>query len=895
MKTASRATPNLLLRHERELRGWSLKDVAGKVDTDSRTVGRWERGITFPGPYSRQKLCALFGKTAQELGLLREDADLQKRADQPLSSQYLASGSIASSTLLVWNVPHRRNPFFTGRAAILADLDVAFQTQKTVALTQTLAISGLGGIGKTQAAVEYAYRSSEHYQYVLWVRADTRAMLNSDFVSIAGLLKLPERDEQDQREVVKAVQRWLQNNHNWLLIFDNADDLTILSDFLPTSSEGHILLTTREQVTGNIAGRVSVEKMSPEEGALFLLRRAKLIGSDASLDTTSYADWMRAKAINDVMDGLPLALDQAGAYIEETDCGLAGYLKRFETRRARLLSLRGASAQGHCEPVATTWSLSFEKVQKAYPSAANLLRLCAFLHPDAIHEEIISEGVQEPGPTLESLATDLVELDSAISQLRRFSLVKRDPDTQSLSLHRLVQAVLRDQMDDELQRQWTERAIKAVNSAFPSVDFSTWPRCQLCLLHAQLCAGYIKRWNMAFPEAARLLHLAGIYLGVRAQYEQAEQFMQQALAIREQVEPTHPDVAETLNDLAMLYNEQGKRAEAEALLLRALAIHEGALGPHGPKVGETLCNLSTIYNRQGKYAEAETCLLRGLSILESVLGQRHVKVGNRLDDLALLYLDEGKYAEAEPLFRRALAILEHALGPVHPEVAICLNNFGMLYEKQGKYSQAEKLNLRSLAIRKQVFGPEHPKVTHSLNNLAIIYTDQGKYAQAEELYRQTLAILEKAFGLEHPHVASTMSNLACVYSRLGKYLEAESLHLQVLAIREKIFPSDHPHIAITLNLLGQLYFKQGEFASAESFCQRALELREKILGSDHSQVAENLEILADICSSQGQYERAKDLYQRALAIWERSVGLDHPDAVAALQKYSALRRADGQS
>src|SRR5947209_16250197 len=479
MNKAARTLPNQRLRRERELRGWSQEDVARKIGApDDKTVRRWESGKVSPTPYYRQKLCALYGKSVEELGLIEENG---------------------SPT---WNVPYRRNPFFTGREDVLAYLAHLLTTDKRAALTQV--ISGLGGIGKTQTAVEYAYRSRDQYRSVLWVNAATRDTLISGFATLATLLHLPEKDQQDQHLVVASVKQWLVDHAGWLLILDNADDLDLVLNFLPAAGNGHILLTTRAHATGTLAHGINLETMNQEEGTLLLLRRAKLLATPAMPDQANREDQATAEAIVRIMDGLPLALDQAGAYIEETGCGLAGYLNLYSTRRKELLQRRGSLPADHPAPVATTWELSFQKVEQANPAAADLLRLCAFLSPDAIPEEIITEGADELGPNLQPVASDPVELDAAIEELRRYSLMRRDPEAQTLTVHRLVQAVLKDEMDEETQRQWAERAVRAVNSAFPDVEYETWPECERLLLHARVCAELIEHWKMAFPEAAEL-------------------------------------------------------------------------------------------------------------------------------------------------------------------------------------------------------------------------------------------------------------------------------------------------------------------------------------------------------------------------------------------------------
>ncbi len=331
-------------------------------------------------------------------GVRRAIEELNARVSpKPSTSPSRATGTISMHVgqVPIWNVPFRRNPFFSGRDTVLHTLHQALTRQRTAVLTQvqTQAISGLGGIGKTQTAIEYAYRYRDEYRVVLWAKADSREALSSDFVAIAGVLQLPEKDAQDQSLTVNAIKQWLERSTDWLLILDNADDLPIAQQFLPTTGKGHILLTTRARPMGKIAQRVELDTMEPEEGILLLLRRAGILSPDAPLAAASAVDRAQALQLVAALGGLPLALDQAGAYIEETGSALLRYLELYQTRRQALLKRRSKLPTDHPEPVATTWSLSFQQVEQANPAAAELLRFCAFLHPDAIPEELISNPV----------------------------------------------------------------------------------------------------------------------------------------------------------------------------------------------------------------------------------------------------------------------------------------------------------------------------------------------------------------------------------------------------------------------------------------------------------------------------------------------------------------------
>jgi len=664
------------------------------------------------------------------------------------STQRTTQSNASSPTTLLWNVPYPHSPFFIGREALLTHLYATLHDEKAVALTQ--AISGLGGIGKTQLAVEYAYLNRDKYHAILWTTAINRETLLADFVVLAELLNLPEKDFQDQTITVNAVIHWLETHSQWLIIMDNADDLQILRDFLPTGGKGHIIITTRSQATRAIAQPLEVTQLEPDDGALFLLRRAGIIPADASLSDASEENQAAARAIADLLDGLPLALDQAGAYIEEMRCTLSDYKERYQTQRTILLNERGRFSV-HPASVATTFSLSFQLVQKANRAAADLLRFFAFLSPEAIPIYLLREGAPDLGKPLRHIARDPQQLDRALSTLYRYSLVRRDAATNMIYVHRLVQAVLKDEMSDRTQHQWAERTVRAVNRAFPSGEVETWQRCRQLIPQAHVCMALIDQWQMSSPEALGLLIDAAYYLYAHAQYTEAEPLLESALAICERVLGTeHPDTAPSLNNLATVYSAQGKYEQAELLLERALAICEKRLRAEHPETALSLDNLALLYWRQGKYAQAEPLYQRALAIFEKELGAEHPRTALSLNNLAALYGSQGKYAQAEPLNQRALAICEKELGAEHPNTATSLHNLAVNYYNQGKYEQAEPLYQRALAICEGVLGTEHPETARNLDSLARLYRSQGKYAQAEPLYQRALAIYEKVLGAEHP-------------------------------------------------------------------------------------------------------------------------------------------------
>ncbi len=885
VKKASEAKPNLLLRAARKERGWTQRQVADKIGApQSLIVSRWESGTAFPGPYNIEQLCQLFGQSARELGLIREEDYVNPPSHHPSNQD-----DQNTATPSRWTVPYWRNPFFTGREEVLKQLHEKLTTSQQTALTRTQAISGLGGIGKTQLAIEYAYRYREVYEAVYWVRASNLDTLISDFVSLAEELLLPEANKQDKNIAVTAVKRWLVEHEGWLLILDNADDIGLVADFLPSGNKGYILLTTRAQATGNTAPSIYLEKMKKSEGLRLLLCRSKLLALDAPLELISKIQLTLAELIVEEMDGLPLALDQAGAYIEETGCDLAGYLELFRTHHRELLQRRSALRVDHPESVASTWALSFSQVEQASPAAADLLRLCAFLHPDAIPEEIFTRGAMLLGHQLAAIANHPLQLNETIQELRRFSLVKRDSEAKLLYIHRLVQTVLKDELSEQEQQLWSERAVYALNATFPEVTFPNWKLCDRCMPHAWACAELVDRYHMNFPEGVHLLNQAGIYLRDRGLYEQAEPLLLRALTIREHaLGSEHAEIASILNELGWLYYLQGKYEQAEPLLLRALNIREHALGSEHLDIVITLNNLAWLYIQESRYKEAELLNQRSLEIRERELGDLHPETARSLNDLGWLYYLQGKYEQAEPLLQQALSIREQALGPTHPDVGESLNNLAILYYIRGSYEQAESHHLRALRIREQALGPTHPDVGESLNNLARLMVNQGRYEQAESLFMRALRIREQALGSEHSITAITLDNLGLLYQAQGKYDKAEPLHRRALNIFEHALGLEHLDTAIALYYLARCYHSQDQYERAQSLYLRALVIFERVLGPEHSRVAQSLHHLAQLSAIQGNFSQAELLFQRTLRIHEQTLGSEHPDTSRVREDYAKL-------
>lgn len=442
------------LSEERKRRRLSQQEVADRIGTTQRNVSRWESGATTPGPYFRAKLCELFAKRSQDLDwLINQDSD-EQQSDYTHSVPHTSS-FVFDQQARLWHIPYRRNPFFTGREHILCRLFEA------LARNHSIVLSGLGGIGKTQTAIEYIYRYASEYAAIFWISAETTESMIASFMSIATLLNLPESLKQEPSHVVAAVIRWLNSHTHWLLVFDDVEAIEMVKAFLPTACGGSLLFTTRKQAPGIVAQVLNLEKMPAEEGLRFLLHRSKLLEPDTSLRHLPPADETAARAIVAALDGLPLALDQAGAYIEATHCSLADYLYLLQSAPLRLLDERDAHAD-HPLSVSQTFTAAFQQLAHRNASAAELLTVCTFLDPEFIPEAFFLKEASALGATFVRLASDPFQFHAAIKDLLMASLLQRDSVTRTMTMHRLVQVVIRESMLEPERVQWTRRITAAL-------------------------------------------------------------------------------------------------------------------------------------------------------------------------------------------------------------------------------------------------------------------------------------------------------------------------------------------------------------------------------------------------------------------------------------------------
>ena len=355
------------------------------------------------------------------------------------------------------------------------------------------------------------------------------------------------------------------------------------------------------------------------------------------------------------------------------------------------------------------------------------------------------------------------------------------------------------------------------------------------------------------------------------------------------------DDARRLYRRAVELHDLGRHQEAAPVAERAVAGLVSALGPDHPDVALSLNALALIHVANGDFARAEPLYLRAHAIYTALSSRSAAAAKNvavTLNNLAELYRAKGDHARAEPLYQRALETYVRTLGEENDSVATTLNNLAELHRGRGDYARAEPLYLRALALYTKVLGPGHPDVALVLNNLGALYRNKGDYARAEALYTRALAIRERALGPTHPDVAGTLGNLAEVVRATGGHARAESLYLRALAIHVKLHPA-HTDVAVVLNNLAALYLLEGNDAAAEPLFVRALDINVKALGPDHLEVGRSLNNLAAVYQRKGDEPRAEAMYRRALAIRERALGPQHRSVEITLFNLADLYRARG--
>jgi len=802
-----------------------------------------------------------------------------------------------------WNIPLRGPGDFVGRKVVFEKIDKATGGDGL----RCIALTGLGGIGKTRLAIEYAHRRARaqpDYEHALWVPSADGATLGASFAALADTLALPEQCAPEQSVRVDAVKRWLSTHDRWLLIFDDAPEPDVLRPYLPEPADGVALITSRNPSWRSLAHVIEVHGLELEAAVRLLTARS------GQMDMTAARELALALA------QLPLALVQAAAYMEETGRDAASYLALFQRHHRDLLA-RASPPPDYPYSLAATWEISFEAISARLPAAADLLSLCAFFSPQPLPSVFIRAGVRIVPERLRPVLEDDLAFDEAVALLRRYSLVSIERDL--LAVHPLVQLVARDRLKEPNRFAVAALRVAARLFVFDSEAPETWGQCRWLWPHAAAATFHASELGLESELVVDMAVRMAAFWMEHGEYDEAARFAQWGLS--QSTEGLDRHVERTVSLLSFLGEAQVNRGlfeEAEATFREGLARLEslpadavakprsillsnlGSVALKRRRVDEALtyvheaiaasanldgqsewvrlaANLGAVLLDTGRYAEAQTHLARALSLAERRYGAEHPRLAAALNNLGTVEKEMGDYSGAETHLQRALAITERVHGLVHPLVATFVRNLGDLYLELGDLDSAERHSTRALEVCEQRHGAEHPETATACNNLGLVLQTRGRLSDARALFERSIDFQIKAYGAEHPGLAMPLNNLARILETEGDLGRARATFERALRLVEESRGPSHPEVASVVNNLGALLARMGDHTSARPLIERALAIDELAYGADHIEAAKDAGNLGGVLLALGDLDSAEALLQRSIRIAER-----HPVALAGM-------------
>ncbi|KAL4889182.1 hypothetical protein BDV59DRAFT_210483 [Aspergillus ambiguus] len=616
-------------------------------------------------------------------------------------------------------IPFGRNSRFVGRQPELQTLDeLIFMSDGP----KKLAITGLGGMGKTQVALELAYRMRDKDAEcsIFWIPCTNYEAVEQECMKIAKTIGIRDINPAHAKEHIQA--HFSQTIEKWLLIFDNADDVDMwnkgssttpaLKDFLPYNSRGHIVFTTRNRgLAMDLACShvIQVEELDKDTGKEFLEKC--LIQKSLCHDTSAIIDLLEHLTF------LPLAITQAAAYINKKGISTSEYLDLLKEQEADVVELLSEDFgddgryKDSQNPVAMTWLISFRQIQKLDPLAADYLSLMACVNPRSIPDSFLPQAASK------KKKTDALGLLSAYS----FIIQPKNKESKNcpITIHRLVHLATRNWMKREkLFPLYIRKAADRLNETFPNNDHTNR-----------------QRWREYLPHALFLL-------------SENEFIKQQAQYI------------DYIHKVGNCLYSDGRYSESEELGLQVVKTGKQMLGPEHPMTLTCTADLASTYWKQGRWKEAEELQLQ-------VLGLEHPDTLTSMNSLASTYRYQGRLKEAEELQLQVMETRKQVLGSGHPKTLTSMANLASTYENQDRWNEAEELQLQVMETRKLVLGSNHPKTLTCMNNLASTYQNQGRWNEAEELQLQVMETRKLVLGTDHPDTLTSMNNLAYTRERIG--------------------------------------------------------------------------------------------------------------------------------
>ncbi len=689
-------------------------------------------------------------------------------------------------------VPFGRIETFVGREAVLDRLLTRLLPAAYRHDCQRTAIEGLGGVGKTQLALEAAYRVRDAHPdcSVFWVPAVDLASLDKAYREIGQALGVKglDGDEADVRVLVHAALGQ-DDAGPWLWIIDNADDRELLFGkqaalmALPFNQNGSVLVTTRNH---EVAIRLDV----PQPGLLSIEamprpESSKLLGQ--GLNEDQIRDTASTNALLDFLADLPLAVRQASAYMSKTGISTVRYLTHCQSGNEALLKLlsKDFSDRGRyeavCNPVATTWLISFEHIARDAPLAADHLRFISFLSEKDIPKLLLPVGDDE------------LEADEALGTLKAYAFINERMDTGRFDIHRLVRLTMHNWLAEKgEQAVWLTRVIKRLDEIYPPPEHENMEVWIRYLPHVQATFETCVVVTDGSTKS-HLLFKAGESCNILGQYAEAEMMHRKALELRTQVlGAEHPNTLTSKNGLASVLHNLGQYAEARTMYHEVLNLRTQKLGAEHPDTLTSKNGLASILYSLRQYSEAEAMYREVLNLSIQKLGAEHPDTLTGKNNLASTLYSLRQHDEAEAMYREVLNLRTQKLGAEHPDTLTRKNNLAAVLRSLGQYTEAEMMYREVLVLHKEVLGAKHPDTLNCRNNFAWVLGNLGQYTEAEAIYREVLKLYKEVLGAEHPKMITSKNNLALVLRRLGRYAEAEAMHREALDLSTKVLGAEHP-------------------------------------------------------------------------------------------------------